>query len=302
MRGERVLVTGVTGQIAFPMARVLAEHNEVWGLARFRDPASRDRVDSIGVRPVVCDLASGELANVPRDVSVVLHLAANMQRGLDYDEALRHNAEGTGLLLEHCREARAALVMSTQSVYEPHGDPMHVYSETDPLGDAHWTGAATYSVSKIGQESVARFCSRAFDLPVTIARMNASYGPNGGLLAHHLGAVIAERPVVARWNPCPYTPIHEDDINAQVGPLLDAASTPATIVNWGGDQAVSVQEWCAYIAELSDVEPDVKVAPIANTSRGSIADNTKRLAITGPCSVDWRDGLRAMIDSGVVTG
>ena len=54
----------------------------------------------------------------------------------DYDRSLRVNAEATGLLLEHCRAAKAALVMSTVSVYKPHPDPWHAFREDDPLGDA----------------------------------------------------------------------------------------------------------------------------------------------------------------------
>ena len=48
---------------------------------------------------------------------------------------MRVNAEGTGLLLEHCRNAKAALVMSTVTVYKPHPDPWHAFREDDPLGD-----------------------------------------------------------------------------------------------------------------------------------------------------------------------
>jgi hypothetical protein len=36
----------------------------------------------------------------------------------------------------------------------------------------------------------------------------------------------------------------------------------------------------------------VEARPIDGTLRGSIADNTRRLGITGPCRVDWREGLR----------
>ena len=52
----------------------------------------------------------------------------------------------------------------------------------------------------------------------------------------------------------PYSPIHDDDICAQLEPLLDAASVPATIVNWGGDEPASVQEYCAYFGELLGVD------------------------------------------------
>src|SRR5690606_40910055 len=56
----------------------------------------------------------------------------------------------------------------------------------------------------------------------------------------------------------PYSPIHDDDICAQLEPLLGVASVPATIVNWCGDEAVSVQQWSAYFAELLGVEHEVE--------------------------------------------
>ena len=67
-------------------------------------------------------------------------------------------------------------------------------------------------------------------------------------------------------------PIHEDDINEQTAALLDAATVPATIVNWGGDDAVSVQEWCAFFAELTGHDVPVDVVATPGTLRGSIAD------------------------------
>jgi len=152
-------------------------------------------------------------------------------------------------------------------------------------------------MSKIAQEAVARTCARLYDLPVTIARMNASYGPNGGLPVYHLDAAVAGERVTTRWDPCPYMPIHEDDINRQTAALLDAATVPARIVNWGGDDAVSVQEWCAYFEELVGHEVPVDVVETPGTLRGSVADATLRCSLTGPCEVSWRDGLRAAFEA-----
>ncbi|HUZ09827.1 MAG TPA: NAD(P)-dependent oxidoreductase [Acidimicrobiales bacterium] len=289
---EKILVTGPAGQIAFPLCEALARDNEVWGIARFSDPSSRERVEAIGVTTRVSDLAAGDFADVPQDFSVVLHLAAHQGPDLNYDHALRVNAEGTGLLLAHCRRARAALVMSTHSVYRPHADVHHVFRETDPLGEVNSQHCPTYSMAKIGQESVARTCSRLFGLPVVIARMNASYGANGGLPAYHMDSVVAGRPVVTRWDPCLYSPIHEDDIIGQTGALLDAASVPALVVNWAGDEAVSVQEWCAYMGDLAGTGARVEVQQVPGTHKGSVADVTLRSSITGPCQVDWRTGVR----------
>jgi nucleoside-diphosphate-sugar epimerase len=295
LTGEKILITGVAGQIGFPMARRLARDNEVWGLARFTDPTARQRVIDAGITPVVCDLGAGDFADVPADFTRVIHLAAYMAPGADYEAAMRDNAEATGLLLQHCRRARSALVMSTHSVYKPQDDPHFVFTETSPLGDCNNPLSAPYSVSKIAEEGVARFCARAFGLPVTIARMNASYGPNGGLPAIHAAMLAESGAVTTRWDPCMYSPIYEDDINDQVSPLLEAATVPATIVNWAGDEPVSAQDWCAYAGELMGIDAAVNVTPVPNTLRGSVADNARRIAITGPCRVDWREGMRRTI-------
>jgi len=265
----------------------------VWGIARFSEEGSRDKVDGLGVTTVACDIATGDFTGVPDDFTYVVHLAAFQGPGLDFDHAITVNAEGTGLLLAHCRNAKAALVMSTHSVYKPQDDPLHVYVETDPLGDVNSALSPPYSMSKIAQEAVARTCARLYDLPVTIARMNASYGPNGGLPVYHLDAAVAGERVTTRWDPCPYMPIHEDDINQQTAALLEAATVPARIVNWGGDDAVSVQEWCAYFAELTGHDVPVDVVETPGTLRGSIADATLRRELTGPCRIGWKDGLRA---------
>ena len=40
LEGEKILITGATGKIAFPIARALAGNNEVWGVARLHDVAT----------------------------------------------------------------------------------------------------------------------------------------------------------------------------------------------------------------------------------------------------------------------
>ncbi len=295
LRGEKVLITGPAGRIALGIAQSLAADNDVWGIARFSDPATREQVEALGVTTRTVELADGDFGDVPTDFTYLLHIAADFSAD-DYDRALRVNAEGTGFILEHCRRAKAALVMSTLSVYKPHPDPWHAFAEDDPLGDVMLPGQLPYSVSKIAGEAVARYCARSFNLPVTIARMGAAYGNTGGLPAWNLDAVAAGRPVVARWDPLPYAPIHEDDICDQLEALIDAATVPATIVNWCGDEVVSVQQWSAYFGELLGVSAKVEVQPIPGASLGSVGDVTKRTAITGPCRVGWREGFRRMAE------
>jgi nucleoside-diphosphate-sugar epimerase len=295
LHDEKILITGPAGRIAFGLARSLAGDNEVWGIARFSTPGSREEVEDLGVTTRVVELGTDDFGDLPTDFTYVLHLAADFSDD-DYDRALRVNAEGTGFLLEHCRAAKAALVMSTLTVYRPHPDPWHAAKEDDPLGDQRATHSAPYSVSKIAQEAVARFCARTLRLPTVITRMGAAYGDRGGLPVIHLDAIANGEAVQTRWDPIPYSPIHDDDIAAQVEALLGAAKVPATIVNWCGDDAVSVQEWSAYFGELLGVTPVVEVTPVPCASIGSVGDPTTRAAITGPCNVHWRDGFRRMVE------
>ncbi len=294
---EKILITGPAGRIAYGLARSLAADNEVWGIARFTDPQTRSKVDALGVTTRPLDIAGGRFDDLPSDFTYLLHIAADFSES-DYEQALRVNAEGTGFVLEHCRKAKAALVMSTLSVYRPQPDPWHAFREDDPLGDAMVPPTATYSVSKIAEEGVARYCARSFGLPVTIARMGAAYSDQGGLPAWHLDAVAAGQPVVTRGNPMPYSPIHDDDIVSQLEPLLAAATVPATIVNWCGDEPVSVQEYCAYFGELLGVEPTVEVQEIPGASRGSVGDAALRKSVTGPGRVGWKQGFRRMVEDG----
>ncbi len=296
MHGERVIVTGVTGQIAFGLAAHLAHDNTVFGVARFTQAGSLERVTATGIEPIACDISEGLFDALPRDVTYLLHLAVAQGGGLDYDAAIRTNAEATGLLMQHCRTAKAALVMSTHSVYKPHQDPWHVYVESDPLGDPNVTHSPTYGVSKLGQEAVARASARMLGLPTTIARMNAAYDERGGLPTIHLMQLLAGQQLTTRWDPCTYQPIHQSDINSGVDGLLDAASTPATILNWAGDEVVSVQEWAAFMGERLGIDAVVNVREVPGSLRGSLADVTKRRAATGPCAVTWQAGMAAAVD------
>ena len=101
---------------------------------------------------------------------------------------------------------------------------------------------------------------------------------------------------MARWDPLPYSPIHDDDINAQLEPLLDARERPGDDRQLGGDEPVSVQQWSAYFAELLGVDAEVVVEPVPGASVGSVGDHAKRTSITGPCRVGWRDGFRRLAE------
>lgn len=289
LRDARILVTGATGQVALPVAIALAAQNDVIAIARFTDADKRARLERAGVHCVGVDLARGSLDGVPRDVEYVCNFAVVKSNRWEVDIA--GNAEAAGMLMAHCRAARAFLHCSSTGVYEAAGGTPQ--RETDPLGDNHRVMMPTYSISKIAAEAVVRSTCRIFEVPTTIARLNVPYGDEGGWPAFHLELILDGRPVpVHPDGPSRFNPIHDDDIIATLPGMLAAASVPATIVNWGGDDETSVEEWCAYLAELAG--RDVQFDRTLGTIGGIPTDNTKRRALVGATSVAWKDGMRRM--------
>ena len=50
LSGRRVLVTGASGLVAFPVAAELAKSNEVYAVARFSDPEQKRMLEDAGAR------------------------------------------------------------------------------------------------------------------------------------------------------------------------------------------------------------------------------------------------------------
>jgi UDP-glucuronate 4-epimerase len=289
MRGAKILITGPTGQVASPIAQALAADNEVWGIARFTNAAAREDLEKAGIRCETVNLAAGEFDGLPSDFDYVLNLA--VAKSGDWGKDLGANAESVGLLMAHCRNAKAFLHCSSAAVYDPPGDEPR--DERAALGDNHKPLFPTYSISKIAGEVVARTMARTLNMPTVIARLNVPYGDNGGWPFYHMEMMLAGIPIpVPAGVPASYNPIHEDDIIATIPKLLAAASVPATTVNWCGDQTVSLQEWCRYLGSLVGKDPVFEES--AQALRGNPTDVSRMHELVGASTVDWQDGLRRM--------
>jgi hypothetical protein len=106
----------------------------------------------------------------------------------------------------------------------------------------------------------------------------------------------AEQPILVHpERPNLYNPIHEDDYIAQVPRMLDVASVPATTVNWAGKEAVSIEDWCAWMGELTGLEPKFESTEASIPSLP--LDTTRMHELVGATHVHWRDGIRRLIEA-----
>ena len=100
LSGLRVLVTGASGLVAFPVAAELAKANEVHALARWSDPEQKRMMEATGARTVTFDLANKDLSSLP-DVDVVINYAVLPQQ---YPQSYEVNTAATGRVSANSRE------------------------------------------------------------------------------------------------------------------------------------------------------------------------------------------------------
>jgi UDP-glucuronate 4-epimerase len=295
LEGQRILVTGVTGQVAGPLARKLAASgNTIYGASRFRDPASKATVEAEGVIPVSIDLEEPRLDEVPARLDYVIHMAVS--KSPQFDRALAANAEGTAFLFEKVAGVKAFFHCSSCGVYEPNGLAPHV--ESDPLGDNHRPMGflPTYSISKIAAESAARYASRRFGVPTVIARLDVPYGPTHGWPKIMLQLALAGMPTrVHPQGPNLHNFLHDDDIAASLPHLLEQAAVPPPVYNWCSPEQVSVEEWTVELTRLSGVEIPLEVTTACVPPNP--IDPSKLLELGWTPSVHWKDGFRGLVET-----
>lgn len=294
--GRRILVTGVTGWVAGPLAQSLAaDGNTVFGAARFADPSTRAPWEAAGVTPVSIDLEKGRLDEVPHDLDIVLHFA--VAKSSSFEQAFAANAYGSADLLETAAQRSSSLSFfhcSSTAVYEPKDHEPRC--ETDLLGDSHrpMPGMPTYSISKIAGEVLVTHTAKRLGVPTVIARLNVPYGDTYGWMAFHLMMMERGIPVPVHVNqPTSYTPIHAEDIARSIPYLLEFAKDPAEIVNWGGDQIVSIEDWCDEMGRLTGLTPEFN--PTTATIASIVPDLTKLHEAGFATRIDWRDGIRRQV-------
>lgn len=295
LSNQRILVTGATGQVARTLTEQLNANNEVWAAARFSDVKAKQALEEQGIRTVYLNMDDADMGALP-DVDYVIHCGCNTFPKTQ-DEAIRQNAEGTGFLMQRYKESKAFFHMSSDSVYRETKDPTELISEDAILGGFS-VYAPHYAMSKLAAEGVVRYQARMLQLPTVIARLDVAYGIHG-----HGGAPMALYEMMKHG--MAYTrrrdgdsyccPIHENDVATQVQKLILKAEVPALTVNLGGDEIVTIEEMIAFIEDLTGLSMTIETGDMATWGM-KVVDPAKRQALAGACNVNWREGIRSVLE------
>lgn len=294
LEGQRILVTGATGQVARPLTEQLAERNEVWAAARFSDPEAKAELEAAGIKTARFSMGDADLSGLP-DVDYVFHCGANVDPKTA-EIGITQNAEGSGFLMQRYKDVKGFLHMSSSSVYRVPASSSEPITEDHELG-GYASYSPHYAMSKLVSESVVRFQARALGLPTVITRLDVAYGRcgHGGvpmILFEFMKNGMSYTRAEGGDSYC--SPIHEDDIAEQCQNLILKADVPAPIVNLGGDEIIAVEEIIAYLEEITGLKMKVEVGRDASWGM-KVLDNTRRKALGGPCRVHWKDGVRTAL-------
>lgn len=291
MRDKKILITGPAGHLTIPIVRELAPHNDVWGLARFGDPAQRTMLEELGVTCVKKDLASDPLDDLPTDFDCVFHAGAMVAMASEDDMAYTFevNVQGTGRLLEHCRDVGTFVFCSTGGVY---AHQTHPVTESDDYG----APIPAYSLSKIAAEQLVTYLATTHRIPTIILRIGAVYGPDATGPMVRINRMLRGKEVwVNPAEPRQGSVMWVDDAVRLAIVAMERGEVPPVVTNFCGDDPVSIDEYCTYAGELLGVEPRFKWTD--ETYPSNRMDTAKMHEVLGHPQVGWKEGFRRLLES-----
>jgi UDP-glucuronate 4-epimerase len=290
--GARILVTGPTGNLGWPVARALAEDNEVWGLARFSDPSGRADVEAAGIRTVAKDIGVDHLDDLPAEFDYVFHAASLIPMASEGDMArtFETNTQGTARLMAQCRGARTFVFCSTAGVYRHQPRPL---VEDDEYG----ADVPAYAMSKIAAEQAVRYLSSSVGIPAVILRVGALYGPDGGSggATAPVDRMVAGKEIwVNPVEPRGVSLLWEDDAVRLAPRAFSVGQVPPLVLNFAGEEHVSVEEYCTFAGELVGRRPRFRYTDLAYPANP--LDTARMQQVLGRCHTPWRNGIQILME------
>ncbi len=267
-----VIVLGAAGKMGPSLAamvhracRQIGEGRNVTAVARFSDPAARQRFESLGIHTIQCDLLDPvAVASLPDAPNVIF--MAGMKFGATGQEALTWamNAYVPALVCE--KYARSRIVAySTGNIYglapldrggSVEGD------ESSPVGD--------YAMSCLGRERIFQHFALARKTPVALIRLNYACECRYGVLADLARKVWNSQPIDLAMGY--FNVIWQGDAVAMSIQALERAASPAVPINVTGPEILRVRDVCETFGSLMNR----KVAFVGSESPQALLSNASR--------------------------
>jgi nucleoside-diphosphate-sugar epimerase len=285
-----LMLLGAGGKMGPSLAELAQRAVEAGGIkkkiiavSRFSNQAARQRLESIGVATISCNLLEAkELQNLPEAENVIYLAGMKFGATGKAAETWAVNAYLPGMVAQKFKSSRIVL-FSTGNVYPLTPVQLGGCTEDDPVSPL-----GEYAQSVLGRERIFEYFSRELKIPGVIIRLNYAIDLRYGILLDVAQKVFQRQPLDLTMGHV--NVIWQGEANAVVLRAFGLCETPPAILNVTGPETISIRQLAKKFGEIFQVEPlfehtEAETALLSNASR------CHRLfgppAVSLPQMIDW---------------
>ncbi len=263
LQTKRVLVTGATGEIGSPLVERIvsaSDTNKVYLIGRHikRSNTISGLIKKGRIEFFKCDLMSPKAISkirnflINEEIDVLIHLASHISTSKDViqdaPDAIQLNILGSVHLLSCLPPTiKHIIYSSSDSVYGvPPILPVDEQCATNPFH--------IYGASKLATEKYLQIFAKNNDVPLSILRISAVYGPNTpkhrAIPAFITNVLQGKPPVIKGDGNTTRDYIHVDDVVQAI--MLAIKHRVNGVLNIGTGEGQTIGNAAEYIIELAD--------------------------------------------------
>ena len=259
---KKILITGSSGFIAKELIELLIkkEDLELYLLYKTKNSAVKKIKNCINLYCDLCDKESLNLTLSKVDFDYVIHLAAQSNNQITYEssrETLETNIQGTLNLLQECSsKAIKGFIFASSAI-------VYAFNEKTPLKEScELEGKNIYAISKISSETIAKYFSKSYQIPLIICRLGMVYGGGDNnmtrLVPFIMNCLISKQEIDIRSSKnIILDPIYVTDVAKGLIQLLkyfDKQEKVQEVFNLSSGKSIKMEDFVGKILDTSGIK------------------------------------------------
>ncbi len=230
------------GQLAVAAIKKAGVQKSTYGVARFSDPDARDRLESVGVKTIKCDLLDrAAVPELPKARNVLFMAGRKFGTGGDEASTWAMNTMVPANVADHFRDSNI-VAFSTGCVYPLARacSPPDESTPPAPVGE--------YAQSCLGRERMFEYASNSWGTSVCLYRLNYAIDLRYGVLHDIATKIWHDQPVDNSARA--FNVLWQGDANHQALMCLGHCTSPANTINVTGPETLDTEDVARQLGEL----------------------------------------------------